>query len=77
MYGEKARELRRKNEQLEKQLGETREEINRLNVHQAFRDRELSHIPARDFLEENPVPYNFGSVIRDYRLLDVFGESMS
>ena len=45
-----------------------------MNMHQAFRDNELVHPKAADFLAANPVPYNFAAIVRDYRLMDVFGK---
>lgn len=69
------KDLDRANQELGEKLRDVRNEINRANVHQAFKESDLKHMKATEFLEANPVPYNFAQIIRDYRLLDVFGDS--
>jgi hypothetical protein len=75
VYGQRVEELQRENEELASRIRETRDLINKMNVHQAFKESDLKHLKATEFLEANPVPYNFASIIRDYKLLDVFGDS--
>ena len=69
------RELRSENEELAVKIRDIRNQVNRMNVHHTFKESELKHMKATEFLESNPVPYNFAQIIKDYKLLDVFGDS--
>lgn len=73
VYGQKVKELQQDNDYLGGQIRETRDQINKMNVHQAFKESDFQHMKPTEFLEVNPLPYNFAQIIRDYKLLDVFG----
>jgi hypothetical protein len=75
VYGQRVKHLQGDNQELGIHIRETRDLINKMNVHQAFKEADLQHMKATEFLEENPIPYNFAQIIRDYKLLDVFGDS--
>lgn len=70
-FGAKKRHLIAANLELAGQIHELVEKVNRAKTYHAFTETDIPYANAREFLEANPVPYNFSSVIKDYKLMDV------
>lgn len=70
--GLKKKELQTSNEELSSQIQELVGKINRAKAYHAFTETDVANVSPESFLEQNPVPYNFSSIIKDYKLMDVF-----